>query len=147
MQRSEASPSAELLSDLGNSEVRTAGGDNREHELLRLASDPLLLNKFVKRDAADVALRRTACPVAQGLVQSMHTAKAGRLVSRRREFDAFSKAVVPSLLPEIFVPSDADRALPTEGNEVGVTNRLRCPALLVSGALLILCGALLLALI
>ena len=148
MPRSEVIPSAALLHEMGGSEVRTTGGDEREGELLRLASDPLLLHAYMNRNAipkeGTLTLRRD--PTV--LVLGMRAFIAERPADRRGRFDAMTASVAPSLWPEVFVPSDTDRDLSPDGSGEDVVQDSRWPAMVVPAFLfLVLCVGLLLVLI
>lgn len=103
-----------LLRDLSLNRVRHAQAPSPEQELMRLATDPLLLNGFIHgverpmlappvpvAAAAAIALRQPAASTPRG----------------RAAYPPGERLFEPSLAPTAFVPSPQDRDTALEADE------------------------------
>lgn len=103
---------AELLRDVGWSDSRGVYGDDRDDELMRLSGAPLMIRNFLKRQEScgqEIRLRLSDIPpgvalyLQQGRTQPRHAALGAMYLQHGRGLE-------PSLVPETFRPSGADRS-------------------------------------
>lgn len=103
-----------LLRDLSLSRVRHAGAPSPEQELLRLATDPLLLNGFIN----GVERPLPAPPVAMAAEAAMALRKPPASTRPgRAAYAPGERLFEPSLTPTAFTPSQQDRETALEPDE------------------------------
>lgn len=102
----------ELLRDLGRSGSRCVYSDDRDDELMRLSAAPLMIRDFLRRQKScgeEIPPRLSDIPPGASLFlqlerdQPRHAALGAMYVQDERRLE-------PSLIPEAFQPSAADRS-------------------------------------
>ena len=102
----------ELLRDVGRSGSRGVYGDDRDDELMRLSAAPLMVRNFLNRQEGsgqEIPLRLSDIPpgaadyLQQERAQPRHAA-LGAI------YEQLGSRLEPSLIPEAFLPSAADRS-------------------------------------
>lgn len=122
-------------------------GDDHGSELLRLASDPLLVHDFMRREASPGMASRPFAHDPAVRFPCTTVPGAAISVSRRREFDAFVERDSPSLRAEVFAASEVDRGSLSQGCRSDLVEWVRYARLLGLLAVLMLPCVLLLALV
>lgn len=113
----------EWLSAFGRSRSRDGGHYAAEHELLRLAGDPLLLHQFLLRGEEARPGPRVPLPaevtVALGHHPQDDTSESSVERSFLRRLEGREPRNTPSLVPDAFTPSaeDRDEALDHESGD------------------------------
>lgn len=98
---------AEMLRDLGRAGSKIEAGDDRLHQIMRLADDPLLLHAW---------LRRERCPGPQlpvPLLRPVLPNQMGGLAKGTSSASVYTSQILApseSLHPEVFAASAEDRA-------------------------------------
>jgi len=111
MPQTEHASSGSLLQEVWKSMARASQSDDRSNELMRLASNPLLLRDFLAREEDTMS---PACRIPNAITFWAHAldpSSGPEQSSHMREFEGRDAATELSLRPEVFEASEADRLM------------------------------------